>query len=377
MAYIQKRAGKYRARYTDPVGKVRSRTFARRADADLFLRQLDADRLRGQWVDPADGDTAFATWAQEFLRLSRRLARSTQDTYARDLEQYIVPRFGAYRLGRMPAEEIENWLNDEIASGIAASSVHRHYRTLRRALQVAVEKQKIISNPCERVDPPRVPHREMVFLDWDEAYHLADAHSERYRAMILLAVDSGMRWSELIGLRVGKLDLGNRKVRVTEQLVQHQDRSFERTPPKTAAGVRSITFSSFTADALRDHLLAFDRCAKDDLVFVNSAGNPIMASSFRTHHLRPAQDRAGVRCRFHDLRHTSVALAIAAGAHPKAIQVRMGHASINVTLDRYGHLFPELDEAIADSFTRSLADAAARRRLSVVSADTDGASSAA
>ena len=71
-------------------------------------------------------------------------------------------------------------------------------------------------------------------------------------------------------------------------------------------------------------------------------------------------------CRFHDLRHTSVALAIAAGAHPKAIQSRMGHSSINVTLDRYGHLFPELDEAIAEAFDRSLDEASERRRSRVV-----------
>ncbi|MGH9120402.1 MAG: tyrosine-type recombinase/integrase [Acidimicrobiales bacterium] len=68
----------------------------------------------------------------------------------------------------------------------------------------------------------------------------------------------------------------------------------------------------------------------------------------------PAMNRAGVHCRFHDLRHTSVALAIAEGAHPKAIQTRMGHSSINVTLDRYGHLFPELDEALAQSFGKRL-----------------------
>jgi site-specific recombinase XerC len=82
-------------------------------------------------------------------------------TYRRDLDRYVLPRFGAYRLGQLPADEIENWLNDEIAAGIASSSVHRHYRTLRRMLQVAVQKQKILTNPCERVDPPRVQKREM------------------------------------------------------------------------------------------------------------------------------------------------------------------------------------------------------------------------
>jgi integrase len=80
----------------------------------------------------------------------------------------------------------------------------------------------------------------------------------------------------------------------------------------------------------------------------------LTASSYRTHYLVPAQQAAGLQCRFHDLRHTSVALAIAEGAHPKAIQARMGHSSINVTLDRYGHLFPELDEAIATAFGQRL-----------------------
>jgi integrase len=71
----------------------------------------------------------------------------------------------------------------------------------------------------------------------------------------------------------------------------------------------------------------------DSLVFPNRAGNPLISSSFWQHHFKPALDAVGLACRFHDLRHTSVALAIAEGAHPKAIQVRMGHSSINVTLD--------------------------------------------
>jgi integrase len=101
---------------------------------------------------------------------------------------------------------------------------------------------------------------------------------------------------------------------------------------------------------LADHLDRFVAPEPEALVFANAAGQPLSHSSFQTHHFKKAQLAAGVRCRFHDLRHTSVALAIADGAHPKAIQVRMGHTSITVTLDRYGHLFPELDEAVATAF---------------------------
>ena len=307
-------------------------------------------------------------WADDFLGLARRLSPTTQATYRRDLGKYILPRFGAYRLGRLPAEEIENWLIEEVAAGIAPSSVHRHYRTLRRVLQVAVEKQKIPSNPCDRVEPPRVPKREMVFLTWEQAVDLAEAHHERYRGLIYLAVDSGMRWSELVGLRRARLDLRTRKVRVTEQLVRLEGGRWLRKETKTPASVRSITTSAVVADILADHLERFGGRGPDGLVFPNRAGNPIISSSFWSNYFSPALRRAELACRFHDLRHTSVALAIAEGAHPKAIQARMGHSSINVTLDRYGHLFPELDEAIAVAFGERLAAARAGRERKVVHA---------
>ncbi len=255
MGHIEKRSGRYRARFSDPLGKTTSRTFARKTDAERFLREVDnADRVRGQWVDPRNADTPLAVWAEEFLQLCRRLSPTTQETYRRDLARFVLPRFGRYRLGQLPVDEIENWLNDEIAAGIAPSSVHRHYRTLRRMLQVAVQTQKVLNNPCDRVDPPRVPRREMSFLGWDDAIRLAEEHNERYRALIYVAVDSGMRWSELVGLRRGKVDLRNCKIRVTEQFMQLQDRSYLRKEPKTAAGVRSITLSRFTASMLGAHI---------------------------------------------------------------------------------------------------------------------------
>jgi len=366
MAYIQKRSGSYRARWTDPVGKVHSRTFKRKADAERFLREVDADMVRGLWVDPRDAEMPLAQWAEEFLRLCRRLSPTTQETYKRDIDKYIVPRFGHYRLGQLPADQIENWLNDEVDAGIAPSSVHRHYRTLRRMLEVAVEKQKLLINPCSRVKPPRVPKTEMAFLDWNDVIRLADAHGDRFRPMIYLAVDSGMRWSELVGLRRSNLDLTRGKVRVTEQLVQMQDGSFLRKEPKTPSSVRSITLSAFTVELLVEHLRATGCNGRDDLVFTNGAGNPIASSSFLTGHFRKAQTAVNIRCRVHDLRHTSVALAIASGAHPKAIQARMGHSSINVTLDRYGHLFPELDEGIASAFGKSLEQARTAQLNNVV-----------
>ena len=230
----------------------------------------------GRWIPPAGADQPLAQWAEEFLALARRLSTSTQETYRRVVVRYVLPRFGSYRLGRLPADEIENWLNDEVAAGVAPSSVHRHYRTLRRVLQVAGEAE----DRCQSVrprQPPRVPQREMTFLAWEEAVALAEAINDA-TGRCYLAVDS----------------------------------------------VRSITVSPVTAELLAAHLERFSAPGPDGLVFPNKAGNPLIASSFWQHYFRPALFRAGASCRFHDLRHTSVALAIAEGAHPRRSRPEWG-----------------------------------------------------
>ena len=369
MSHVEKRGDRYRARYRDPLGRELSRSFRRKADAERFLREMDVDVRRGNWVDPTAGETPLAVWADEFLLFARRLAPTSQDTYRRDITTYILPALGGIRIGRLRPDVIEHWLNDELDRGLAPSSVHRHYRTLRRMLQVAVDKERLAKNPCDRVDPPRVPKREMVFLTWSQALDLAEATHPHFRPLIYLAVDSGMRWSELIGLRRSRVDLLRRKVRVTEQLVRLADRTWLRKEPKTAAGVRSLTIAGYTAEILAAHLERLGPDGPDGpdgLVFPNKAGRPISNSSFHTAYFSKALAAVGFHCRFHDLRHTSVALAIAEGAHPKAIQARMGHSSINVTLDRYGHLFPELDEAIATSFDARLVEADSRRTATIV-----------
>jgi integrase len=131
------------------------------------------------------------------------------------------------------------------------------------------------------------------------------------------------------GFAAQRRDVRHHKVRVTDQLIRLNNGEWLRKEPKTTGSVRSITISAITASVLADHLDRFANAGPDGLVFPNGAGRPVISSSFWNNHFTPALARTGVSCRFHDdLRHTSVALAIAAGAHPKAIQTRMGHSTI-------------------------------------------------
>ncbi|MBW3575816.1 MAG: site-specific integrase, partial [Actinobacteria bacterium] len=161
-----------------------------------------------------------------------------------------------------------------------------------------------------------------------------------------------MRRGELIGLRRGCVDLAAPVITVVDQLVIVCSRWVGKTP-KTSAGRRRITVPGFLVDLLRAQLEERAGPVPDGLVFPNGAGQPIHPSSFNGNHWKPAKERAGVTgVRFQDLRHTAVAMAIAEGAHPKTIQARMGHASVQITLHRYGHLFPELDEQVAEGLDR-------------------------
>src|SRR3546814_16631243 len=123
----------------------------------------------------------------------------------------------------------------------------------------------------------------MVFLDWDQVIELSTAHKQRFQSLILFAVETGMRWSELVGLRRGRLDLRTGRVRVTEQLIRTEGREWIRKGPKTDAGVRSISLSSVLVEALRHHLRESANAGPARLVFPTSRGTPTDPSSFRTH----------------------------------------------------------------------------------------------
>jgi integrase len=262
MASIEKRSGDYRVRYRDPSGCPRSNTFLRKTDADRFAREVevDKDRARGSIRarrrsrcrrGPRHSSRRRSRWRR---RPSRPIAGTSSCTSCRPSVTAGCPRLNA--------EEIEQWLGSELARGLSPSSVHRHYRTLRRVVQAAVEKDRLLVNPCAKVRPPRVAARPMAILAWAQSVALAEAHPAHLKPMIYLALDSGMRWSELVGLRRGQVDLARHKVRVTEQLLR-VDTVWLRRPPKTSAGVRSITISAGTAAMLGRHLAdrPLQRCA--------------------------------------------------------------------------------------------------------------------
>lgn len=354
--------GKWQARWREASGKQKSKDFDRKIDAEAHERNMRGGVQDGTYIAPAAGKLTIREWSKQWLAGARDLGAGGLETYHRDLDRYILPALGDLPLRRLDVDIIDAFLDELLARPLAGSTVHRQYRTIRRMCAVAVTRRRIAVNPCGQVTPPRVSHEEMRFLTVAEVDALAENISERYRAWVLLAAYCGPRWSEAIGLRRSSID--GTRVSITEQLIRRGDNQWHRDPPKTKAGIRSIAAPQFVADALAHHIDTFSGPGLDDLVFTNRAERSPIAQTFTWNVFKPACVKAGLghfhektrrvvdAPRVHDLRHTAVALAIKTGAHPKAIQVRMGHASITTTLDRYGHLFPEMDEQIAVDLDR-------------------------
>jgi integrase len=218
-------------------------------------------------------------------------------------------------------------------------------------MQAAVDAGMIARSPCSSVKLPAEQSYEMRFLAPAELIALLDATDEHHRVLVLTAAHAGLRWGELAGLRVPRVDVLRRTVTVVEQLTEVNG-VLAFGPPKTSASRRSVTLPAFLAAALAEQIAARGEPGTNGLVFPAPIGGPLRRSNFRARAWLPATRKAGLDGpRFHDLRHTAAALAFAQGGHPKAIQERMGHSSVMVTLDRYGHLFEGLDERIATAST--------------------------
>jgi integrase len=186
----------------------------------------------------------------------------------------------------------------------------------------------------------------MRFLTPGEIARLADAIRPPYRALVLVGAYGGLRIGELAGLRRERVDLLRGTVEVAEIMTEVAGK-LQIGPPKTRASRRMIGLPRAVVHVLAEHLGPGGRPA--DFVFTGPQGGPLRIAGFRYRIWRAATTAAGLEgLRIHDLRHTAVALWIAAGASPKEVAVRAGHSSVSFTLDRYGHLYPESDTALRD-----------------------------
>jgi len=185
----------------------------------------------------------------------------------------------------------------------------------------------------------------MRILDATQVNQLATALPARYGSLATVAAYTGLRWGELAGLQVADIDMHRRRLFVQSSLIEASGQQPVLGSPKSTTSERTITLPQTVIKTFEHHLDSHP--PSGTTVWTTEAGGFLRRGTFGTIWREAVAQSVGAPCRIHDLRHTHAAWLIAAGEHPKSIQTRLGHSSIQVTIDRYGHLMDGLDHQTA------------------------------
>lgn len=361
MASIKRRSdGKWRARYRDPAGTEHAKHFARKVDAERWLDGLRGDLARGEYVDPRRGRLTVGEWADDWMMGRVHLKPKTLASYKSLLNTRIRPAWESVPLVGITNSDVTAWVATMRSAGLSASRVRQAYHLFSTMLDAAVRDRRLASNPAAGVDLPRLPRKERRYLDHGQVAELANACGP-YRPLVLVLGYCGLRWGEAAALRVGRVDTMRGRLDVAESMTEINGEAVFGTP-KTHQS-RSVPVPAFLRDLLAEHIAGL---GADALVFSAPRGGVLRVGNFRRRYFDRAAREVGLEGLVpHELRHTAASLAIAAGASVKGVQAMLGHASATLTLDRYGHLFGDELDAVADRIdiaARAAADSSRTNR---------------
>lgn len=337
------------------------KTFATEAAALLWREDARVDLRRGVLVasrpivlrEFADAWLAGAGDGSIRNRSGDRYKPSTVRGYEQALREYVLPEIGAAKLQELRRQDIQRLADDLSGLDVSAATVRNALLPLRAICRRALSRGDIQVNPTTGIEIPAVRSRRARFATPEEAQLLVDAAPPGDRVLWATAFYAGLRRGELQALRWVDVDLAGGVLRVERSW----DVKAGVIDPKSIAGRRKVPIAA----VLRDYLVGHRMAAGDGLVFGRADGTPFATSTIS---LRANTAWRGAQLRpitLHECRHTFASLMIVAGVNPKALQTFMGHSSITVTLDRYGHLFPGsegeaavlLDAYLAESHERA------------------------
>jgi len=339
-------------------------------DAQQELTRRLAALDRGEHV--ASSRQKVGEYLDEWLRNQHSLAPKTAERYRELIKVQIKPHLGAHVLQKLRPAHIASWHTTLLAMGrsdggaLSPRTVGHAHRVLRKALADAVRLETVVRNVCSSVAPPKVEDQELEILTAPQVSEVSrKLYGRALYPIAMLAFASGMRRGELLAIRWMDIDLDNAVLRVERSLEQTKA-GLRFKAPKTKRGRRSITLPDTAVTALRAHrrqqleqriALGLGRMPNDALVFPASpTGEPRSPRCFTKEWGRTMGVLNLPPVTFHSLRHTHASALIAAKIDVLTLSRRLGHASPTVTLNVYGHLFVNTDDAAASAIDRALGE---------------------
>jgi integrase len=357
--YLHKRNGKkvgYRGSYWVHTAEGPKRRYVSGKTRDeVHDKLIEALGNRAQGLVFDAGNLTAGEYLTRWLKDSVKgtVRQSTFEVHRHMVEPHIVPALGKLKLKDLSPPHVRGFYREKLDSGLSAATVRKMHSVLRKALKQAVMDGLIPRNVCESVKPPRVERKEIMPLDREQTRTLLEhASGDRLEALYVLAVHTGMREGELLGLKWEDVDLECSVCRLRRALVREGGKT-ALGDLKTPKSRRSVRLTRAAAIVLRSHLKRqleeMERLGSlyqpGGLVFATESGTLINPSNLRNRSFKPLLKRAGLPdiC-FHDLRHTCATLLLSQGTHPKLVQELLGHATIAMTLDTYSHFLPSMGD---------------------------------
>lgn len=372
-AIIQRGDGRWAAEISlgvDATGKRRRKTIYGESKKDVAekLRKLQAENDAGRLVETEQLTTAeyLTRWLNNTSK--EKVHAGTWERYRQVTELYLIPILGGLKLSKLAPLHVEQCYAQMAAGATDRKQASAWTRkmagvVLSLALKHAVRMKLIPHNPAADVAKARPVAREMLYLNERQSRWLLEAaKSHRLNALIALALGSGMRQGELLGLQWGDIDFDKATVDVKRSLAWVKGKPTLKEP-KSKTSRRTIALPGFVVAALREHRTAALKAGLIAApVFSTKTGTHISKNNFLRQTFRPmlrradklaeaagaaGHERVPHNLRFHDLRHTHATCMIAAGHSVKAVSRRLGHADITITLKAYAHVMPNDDDKLA------------------------------
>lgn len=356
---------RWRARYVDENGKEHAKGFGRKADAKNWLNKQVSDQVTGTWTDPALSGITFGVMAERWIGTKAHRSPKTVAGYRSLLDTVVLPKWEDIALRDMKFDELQVWITGLSVDGsvrfegkgLSASRVRQAHQLVGAVLRFAVKANHLAVNPADDIDLPTLPESEQRYLTHEQLHRVAFA-SGLIRTLILVLGYCGLRFGEAAALQASDVDIENRRIRVRRSVTYVRKTGLVEGPTKNHTS-RTVPVPGFVAALLKTEIAGRSPGA---LVFPSARGGGYLTLGQARYQFQKAAAAVdgcdGVR--LHDLRHTCAAMAISSGANIKVVQKLLGHKSATLTLDRYGHLFPDDLDAIAvafDAAAKSTADA--------------------
>ena len=348
-----KKVARYQVRWRDATGRQRAKSFTRWIDAKNYLRQLGADEINGISIDPDAGRETVGRFARRWAD-GQPWRESSRDRMNHIIDSQIVPKFGNTALRSVRPSDVQSWVGQMTASGLAPSTVESYFRCFASIMRAAVRDDLVRRSPCDKISLPQREdnHASIVPLTSEEVHSLAGAVSDRYRALVLVSAGLGLRQGEACGLTVDRVHFLKREVVIDRQLISPAKGPVRFGPPKTRSSRRTIALPDSVGEVLASHIDTYPP-GDDGLIFTSRTGAALRRSTWNSV-FSSAAKVVGLNASSHDLRHHCASLLISSGCSVKAVQRFLGHKNASETLDTYGHLWPGDDDRIRTAIDAGL-----------------------